>query len=185
MGTPVDPIGWVILAATVASTGASVYGSMQQAAVQKGMYQAEARARELEAKQADLQARQISAKHLSELNANLGAIVAMRAGKNTMGDSPTGEAIIRSFTRESLGAKGNDVLDARLRALSARNAIAAANMQARAAGQAGTINAIGALADGISSAGSIIRRPSGSAGASILSKRKPTTRDGNTKDGGG
>lgn len=159
MGTPLDPIGWALLAATTVSTGAKVYGDMKTAAVQKGMYQAEARQRELEAKQADLQATQISAQRMQELNANLGSIIAMRAGKNTLGDSPTGEAIIRSFTRESLGARSNEILEARLRGLSARNAMWAAQQQAKAAGQAGMINAIGSLADGVAQGAGFFFRP--------------------------
>lgn len=166
MGTPVDPIGWVLLAATVASTGAQVYGAKAQSAAAQGQFNAEARARELESKQADLQARQISALRMSELNANLGAIIAMRAGRNVLGDSPTSTAIVRSFTRESLGAKSNEVLDARLRGLSARNAMWAAQQSAKAAKTEGTINAIGALADGIGSTASLLRaRPRKSATA--------------------
>ena len=40
MGTPVDPIGWALLAATAIGTGAQVYSTMQQGAIQRGMYQA-------------------------------------------------------------------------------------------------------------------------------------------------
>lgn len=141
-----------MVVAAVIGAGASVYSSQSQAATTRGVMEAEARAKLLEAKQADLQTTQISAKHLQELNANLGAIAAMRAGKNLLGDSPTSEAIVRSFTRESLGARANDMLDARLRAYSARNAMAAAGMQARGAQRVANFQSIGAIAQGFGNA---------------------------------
>lgn len=144
-----DPVSWIVIGSTVLGAGANIYGTMQQGAAQQSMMAAETRARELESKQADLQVKQISAQRLTELNANLGAIAAMRAGKNTLGDSATGETIIRSFTKESLGARSNEVLDARLRALSARNAVEASNMERKAAGKASQIATIGAVADGV------------------------------------
>lgn len=147
----------LMLAATAVGTGAQVYGALQAGAAQRGAYEAEARARALEAKQADLQAKQISALRMKELNANLGAIEAMRAGKNVLGDSPTGAAIVRSFTKESLGARANEVLDARLRALSARNAMWAAKQSGRDAQRASYITAIGVGADGISNMASLLR----------------------------
>lgn len=180
MGTPVDPIGWAIIAATVIGTGSQVYGSMAQSAAAQGQFNAEARMRELESKQADLQAKQISAQRMAELNANLGAIIAMRAGKNLLGDSPTGDAIIRSFTRESLGSRANEVLEARLRGLSARNAMWAAQQSSKAAKQEGVINAIGALADGVGSIAGAMPR-GGPTGGGMLKKRRPTTRTGGTK----
>ena len=154
MGQAVFPL---MLAATAVGTGAQIYGTLQAGAAQQGAYEAEARSRALEAKQADLQAKQISALRMQELNANLGAIEAMRAGKNVLGDSPTGAAIIRSFTKESLGARANEVLDARLRALSARNAMWAAQQSGRDARRASYIAAIGAGADGLSSMASLLR----------------------------
>lgn len=170
MGTPIDPIGWAIIGATALGTGAKIYSAQAEAAHRQGLYEAEARARELEAKQADLQARQISAQRLQELNANLGAIIAMRAGKNLLGDSPTSAAIIRSFTHESLGARANEILDARLRALSARNAMWAAQQNARFAQQQGVLDTIGAIADGVGSMAGFLHNPSAPA-----AKKKQTT----------
>lgn len=180
MGTPVDPIGWVIIGASLLSAGASTYGNMQQAAVQQGQFEAEARQRALEAQQADLQTHQISAQRLQELNANLGAIVAMRAGKNTLGDSPTGEAIIRSFTRESLGSRANEVLDARLRALSARNAVEAANQNARAARTQGKLAMIGGIADmaGAAYSSGFFRPGAGGLRNATSTGQKPPTKKG-------
>ncbi len=159
MGTPVDPLGWAILAVTAIGTGAQVYGTMQQSALNKGMAQAQARAANTERMQADLQATQISAQRMQELNANVAALNAMRAGRNTLGDSPTAAAIIRSFTRESLGARANEVLDARLRALSARNAMWAAQETARAEGRAGPILALGQAAQGAANMMGMFYRP--------------------------
>lgn len=178
-----DPLTWTMLAATAIGTGAQVYGSMQQSAAAQGQFNAEARMRELESKQADLQAKQISAQRLGELNANLGAIMAMRAGRNLLGDSPTGAAIVRSFTRESLGARANEVMDARLRSYSAKNAMWAAQQSAKAAKQEGVINAIGALAEGVG--GIAGQMPTSTRTRSgVLTKRKPTTRSGVTTKGG-
>lgn len=178
-GAPLLPL--FLAASTAVSVGANIYGTMQQGAAQQGMMAAEVRARELESKQADLQVKQISAQRLTELNANLGAIAAMRAGRNTLGDSPTGETIVRSFTKESLGARSNEVLDARLRALSARNAVEAANMERKAAARASRIATIGAIADGagdLYSSGFFRRRPSTRPAGSSGSSRPDGSRGG-------
>ena len=112
---------------------------------------------------------------MQELNANLGAIIAMRAGKNTVGDSPTGEAIIRSFTRESLGARASEVLEARLRALSARNAMDAAKMSDRATAKATQWAAIGQGVDGVANIAGFLRpRP-----------RKPSSPSATSSGGSG
>jgi hypothetical protein len=181
-----DPLTWAMIGSMAIGTGAQVYGSMAQSAAAQGQFNAEARMRELESKQADLQAKQISAMRMQELNANLGAIVAMRAGKNLLGDSPTGNAIIRSFTRESLGSRANEVLDARLRSLSAKNAMWAAQQSSKAAKTEGTINAIGALAEGIG--GVIGQMPTRTSPTTtrtgVLKKRQPTTRSGTKVTGG-
>lgn len=148
-----------ILAATAAiGSGVSAYSSYQQGEAQQSAFAAEARSRELEAKQADLQARQISALRLQELNANLGAIEAARAGKNLAGDSPTGVALTRSFTRESMTARASEVMDARLRQLGALNARQSALAQGKAARLAGTLGAVGDTADMVSRLGRLSPR---------------------------
>lgn len=144
----------------IATAAASAYSSIQAGKAQAAAYAAQARQHEDEAKQADLQARQISALRLRELNANLAAIESARAGKNLTGDSPTAGALVRSFTRESLGARANEVLDARLRGISARNAAAAAGLQGQYAKQAGYLGAVGDIADIGARLGTLVRRPS-------------------------
>lgn len=147
MGTPADPIGWMLMAAAAIGSGVQAYSSYQSGVAQQAAFNAEARSRELEAKQADLQSKQISALRLNELNANLAAISAARAGKNLLGDSPTEVALVRSFTKESLGSRANEVLDARLRYLGALNARQSALIQGKAARTAGTLGAVGDTLD--------------------------------------
>lgn len=147
MGTPADPIGWFIIGSTLVSAGVSAYSSYASGVAQQAAFDAEARSHELDAKRADLQSKQISALRLQELNANLAAISAARAGKNLGGDSPTEVALIRSFTRESLTSRSSEVLDSRLRYLGALNAAQAARTQGKAAKLAGTLGAIGDVAD--------------------------------------
>ncbi len=137
---------WVAIAAVTASA-ASAYSSIQGGRAAAASYAAQARSHENEARQADLQARQVSALRLRELNANLAAIEAARAGKNLIGDSPTQAAIIKSFTRESLGARANEISEATLRGISANNAAAAAGLQGQYAKQAGYLGAVGDVAD--------------------------------------
>lgn len=134
---------YIVIAAAIAAAGVSAYSSYSQGVTQKAAFDAQARQHELEAKRADLQSKQVSALRLQELNANLAAISAARAGKNLGGDSPTEVALIRSFTRESLGSRANEVLDSRLRYLGAINAMNSARMQGKAAKQAGTLGAVG------------------------------------------
>lgn len=169
-----DIIAYVAIAAAVASAGVSAYSSYQTGVAQKAAFDAEARQHELEAKRADLQSKQISALRLAELNANLAAISAARAGKNLGGDSPTEVALIRSFTRESLGARANEVLDARLRYLGALNAQQGARISGKAALTAGTLGAIGDVADLVATLGQGFSTP----------KTKPPKKPPNTYTGG-
>lgn len=139
---------WLFMGLATVGAGVAAYSSYATGVMQQAAYDAEARQRTLESKQADLQAKQISALRLSELNANLAAISAARAGKNLAGDSPTEVALVRSFTRESLGARSSEVLDARLRKLSLLNAAYSARVAGKSARLAGTLGAIGHLTDG-------------------------------------
>ncbi len=149
---------WVTYSAMAISAGVTAYSSYAAGKAQQAYYAGEARAAETQARQATLQATQISAQRAAELNSNLSAIMAARAGSNLSGDSPTEMAITRSFTRESLTSKSNEVLDARMRRLGAINAIATANAQGKAAYQAGVLGAIGSTADMVTRFGRMVPR---------------------------
>lgn len=147
MGTPADPIGWAVLAATAIGSGVKAYSSVQQGRAQYQAYAMEARQRELESKQYALQARQVSAQRLTELSANLAAIDAARAGKNLTGDSPTSMALVKSFTKESMASRANEILQSRLGYLGSINAKTSAQMAGRSALKSGYIGAIGDVTD--------------------------------------
>lgn len=139
----------------IGSTVLQAYSSIQAGNAQAAAYRAQARSAEDMARQQDLQATQISAQRLNELNANLAAIDAVRSGANVTGDSPTQATIVKSFTTESLNARDNEVLNAKLRGLSARNAARAAYGDANAAKWGGYIGAVGKLADAAVSFGGL------------------------------
>lgn len=160
-GAGTSYVAYIAYAAMAISAGVAAYSSYQSGKAQAAYYASEAQAAEMEQRQAALQAAQISAQRQAELDANLSAIMAARAGKNLAGDSPTEMAIIRSFTRESLTSKSNEVLDAKMRRLGAINAQAVSNMQGKTAYKAGVLGAISGTADMVTRFGRMIPRSGG------------------------
>lgn len=156
MGTPADPIGWALMAAAAIGSGVKAYSSVQQGRAQYQAYQLEARQRELEGKQYDLQSRQISAARLQELNSNLAAIDAARAGKNLGGDSPTSMALVKSFTKESMNSRASEILGARLGRLGSINARTSAQIAGRSALKSGYLGAVGDATDMVTRLGRLV-----------------------------
>lgn len=158
MAVPAIPamVQYAVMAVAAIGSGVQAYSSYQAGKAQQAAYAGEARAKETEAHQAALQATQISALRAAELNANLSSIMAARAGKNLSGDSPTEQALTKSFTRESLTSKSSEVLDARMRRLGAINARDSATASGKAAYQAGVLGAISGTADMVARFGRMV-----------------------------
>lgn len=117
MGTPADPLGWAMMAASAVKGVSSIVGGMNESAAMRS----QAAAAEYEAKIADLRGIQAAGDRRQELNDVLGAIDSIRSGRGVSLDSATGRAIRRDRRESSRYAENIDVLNHRLEGSALRN----------------------------------------------------------------
>lgn len=120
-------------AASAALNVASGFAALKSSRAERNAYNMQAGAYEQQARVVDIQARQAATHRLNELNANLAAIAAKRAGSNSALDSPSALAIDEAFTQESKDAMSNDRLSALMQARKLRTEAGAARLSGRAA----------------------------------------------------
>lgn len=137
MGTPADPIGWAMMAASAVQG----LGSIVEGVNESNAMKSRAHAADYEARIAELRGKQQGAARKVELNQALAAIDTLRAGRGVGSDSATGRAIRADAREESDYAINNEVLSHRLAAMSAKNEASALRAGAKSVRLAGFLKA--------------------------------------------
>jgi hypothetical protein len=143
-------IDWWWLLPTALSAGAG-YFSYKAGKAQSQQLKADAAAKEIEAKVADLGVKQLAGQRMAALVADLGAIRTQFATRNVEATSGSAVAAQRGYERESLDALFNDVLSARYQGVGARSAARGLRMGSSAALASGYAGALSNIAQGWSS----------------------------------
>jgi hypothetical protein len=101
-----DPVTWAAIASSAAAAGSTIIGGFNQSSQMK----AQAKAAEMDARNVQLQAKQIAGLRMEEVNDVIAAVDTVRSGRGLSLDSATGRAFRKDRRQRGLERKNVEVL---------------------------------------------------------------------------